>query len=194
MAQCSVRGSALIFDCFRDGKVMDLAHLANQSHIPLLQLYGLARNPPGTRTIICRILRNLSQAAFKQGQTELVQLYGKLLEATQDIENRTPMANFPPGTIVEIPNRGTRGIVVEVDELFQGDEHIELEKGLEEVHWYHVLIDGTDQCHYVPEPHIVQSEKTNPLKHPLITKFFNQKGANYIRNETPWDESKEETE
>lgn len=202
LAQCSLHGSVLVFDCFRGGKVMDLPTLAGKTHLPLLQLFHLARNPPSSRTMVHRILRNLVTASFKQGHVEPTQLYSALLRVTQRTgrKERPHKAdcNFPPGSLVRHCHLGYRGLVVDVDDRFQstgspGDPaggnpaEGDLAREEREQPWYHILVDGTNFTTYAAQSSLARDGSAQEVSHPLVGLFFKLGGkGRYIRNDEPW--------
>ncbi|MCB9398732.1 MAG: heat shock protein HspQ [Acidobacteria bacterium] len=194
LAQSCVRGGVLIFDCFREGMVMDLPQLASQSHVPLMQLYHLSRNPPSARTMIYRILRNLVTACFKHGQMEPVQLYSSLMKITNRHGEKdlidSKSFHYPAGSLVKHSLFGYRGLVVDVDEQFEGDaSHLaKLDPApAKDQPWYHILVDGSNFTTYAAESQLCHDDSNREISHPLVTLFFKMgKNGHYIRNDEPW--------
>lgn len=55
--------------------------------------------------------------------------------------------------------------------------------------WYHVLVDGADQCTYVAEENLELDRSGKPVEHHLIDVFFEGfEDGSYIRNDFSWED------
>jgi len=86
------------------------------------------------------------------------------------------LIKFSPGLLVVHKKYGYRGVIIEVDDCFQGTE--EQYEGANASHppkdkpWYHVLVDGSDYVTYVPERQIELDPSSEPINHPRLTEIF----------------------
>jgi heat shock protein HspQ len=86
---------------------------------------------------------------------------------------------FAPGQLVRHKTRGYRGLVFDVDARFNDtvnwiDEFDAIEI-LEEMPWYHVLVEGEKHSSYVAEENLVpvsRFETADEFDHPLLPQLF----------------------
>ncbi len=98
--------------------------------------------------------------------------------------------NFERGLIVCHKRYGYRGVVVDYDLECRADERWyqsnKTQPGRSQP-WYHVLVDETDQNTYAAEENLQPDPSGQPVRHPLIVRFFGEFVDNrYIRNDQPW--------
>jgi heat shock protein HspQ len=88
----------------------------------------------------------------------------------------TAQARFSIGQVICNPAIGYRGVVVDVDAEFDGDEkwqrqvanyHLRLEQP-----WYHVLIENADFLTYVAECDLEADDTGEPIVNPAVRVFF----------------------
>ena len=96
------------------------------------------------------------------------------------------LIKYSPGQLIVHKKYGYRGVIVEVDDSFQGTE--EQYHGANTTNpprdepWYHILVDGSDYVTYVPEGQIDADSSLEPINHPRITEIFHDfKGGRYLR-------------
>jgi heat shock protein HspQ len=84
---------------------------------------------------------------------------------------------FALGEIVRHCHDEVRGVVMEVDDCFRGDEEAYQSlpgiKPAKAQPWYHVLLDGEDHIMYLPEHHLESDVTGEPVVHPLLCQVFN---------------------
>jgi heat shock protein HspQ len=87
----------------------------------------------------------------------------------------TAHGNFSVGDIVHHLKFDYRGVVIDVDPVFDGSEgwyeQVALSRPPKDRPWYHVLTD-TGQQTYVAERHLESDSSGDPVEHPLLTQFF----------------------
>ena len=69
-----------------------------------------------------------------------------------------------------------RGVIVDVDPVFQGSEEwyekVALSRPPKDRPWYHVLVDGFGYRTYVAERNLQEDDSGAPVVHPEIDDFF----------------------
>ena len=69
-----------------------------------------------------------------------------------------------------------RGVIVDVDEKFLGDEQwyqqVARSRPPKDKPWYHVLVHGGNQTTYVAERNLASDRATEPVEHPLVDEYF----------------------
>jgi len=89
-------------------------------------------------------------------------------------------ANFGIGTIIRHKLFGYRGVVFDVDPIFNGtDEWYEAmarSRPPKDRPWYHVLPDGQRHTTYVAERNLERDPDGAPIQHPLLDDLFEGKG------------------
>jgi len=85
-------------------------------------------------------------------------------------------AKFSPGSIVHHVRFDYRGVVVDVDPVFQGTEEwyetMAKSRPPKDKPWYHVLVDGGDASTYVAERNLEPDPSGRPIDHPEVGFFF----------------------
>ena len=83
---------------------------------------------------------------------------------------------FSVGQLVHHRLFDYRGVIVDVDETFQGTEEwyetVARSRPPKDRPWYHVLVSGSQQVTYVAERHLEADESGEPVRHPLLGEFF----------------------
>ncbi|MCG8417417.1 MAG: heat shock protein HspQ [Proteobacteria bacterium] len=97
------------------------------------------------------------------------------------------MAKFQSGQIVHHKRFGYRGVVVSVDQTFQGTEEwyqqVARSRPPKDNPWYHVLVHDSNAETYVAERHLELDESEEPIEHPLVSMFFDElRDGRYIRD------------
>ncbi len=97
------------------------------------------------------------------------------------------MPKFESGQVIHHKRLGYRGVVLAVDDEFQGVEHHAQRDTCARVArdkpWYHVLVDGSEEEAYVAERHLELDESEAPVEHPLLGVFFDElRSGRYVRN------------
>lgn len=93
---------------------------------------------------------------------------------------------FSLGDIVKHLQMGFRGVIVEIDDQFRGDERAYRDlpgvKPSREQPWYHVLVDGEENVTYLPEHALELDGSGVPIMHPMIAQVFhNFENGRYSR-------------
>lgn len=85
-------------------------------------------------------------------------------------------AAFAPGQLIHHRLFHYRGVIVDVDPVFQGtEEWYELmakTRPPKAEPWYHVLVDGQMTETYVAERNLEQDLAPEPIDHPLVERLF----------------------
>lgn len=97
----------------------------------------------------------------------------------------THRAKFGVGDVVHHLEFDYRGVIVDVDAIFQGKdewyEQMALSKPPKEYPWYRVLVDGADHMTYVAERHL-EPDSGGPVRHPQLADFFDEfEDGRYVR-------------
>ena len=92
---------------------------------------------------------------------------------------------FSVGQIVHHKLFDYRGIIVDVDPVFNGTEgwyeQVALSRPPKDKAWYHVLVDGATHQTYVAERNLEPDDLGQPINHPLIADLFSElKEGKYI--------------
>ena len=85
-------------------------------------------------------------------------------------------AKFAVGQVVHHVKFDYRGVVVDVDAVFQGTEEwydtVARSRPPKDQPWYHVLVDGAAHSTYVAERHLEPDESGDQISHPAIGQYF----------------------
>ena len=93
---------------------------------------------------------------------------------------------FAPGDVVVHVHSKQRGVIVEVDEVFNGPDEMLRDmtrhRGPKLKPWYYVLFEATSESLYVAECHLLLDPSGKPVNHPMITSVFTEfENGRYIR-------------
>ena len=97
------------------------------------------------------------------------------------------MPKFESGQVIHHKRFGYRGVIVSVDETFQGSDDwyrdVARSRPPKDRPWYHVLVDGSNHETYVAERHLELDSTREPIEHPLVQVFFDElRDGRYVRN------------
>ena len=85
-------------------------------------------------------------------------------------------ARFGVGQLVRHLRFGYRGVVVDVDPEFGLSdawyEEVARSRPPRDRPWYHVLVDDAEHTTYVAERHLEADPSGEPVRHPLIDRYF----------------------
>ena len=85
-------------------------------------------------------------------------------------------ANFTVGQLIHHRLFDYRGVVVDVDPSYLGDdewyERVARSRPPKDSPWYHVLVDGSDVQTYVAEQNLEKDLYDAPVDHPMIDDYF----------------------
>jgi heat shock protein HspQ len=85
-------------------------------------------------------------------------------------------ARFAVGQLVDHRLFGYRGVVFDVNATFELDdewyEQVARTRPPKDQPWYHVLVHDSDGVTYVAERNLEAASTTEPVRHPLVTRFF----------------------
>ena len=85
-------------------------------------------------------------------------------------------AKFAVGELIHHRLFDYRGVIVDVDQTFQGTE--EWYRNVARSHppkdrpWYHVLVHDSDHSTYVAERNLEADTELRPIEHPMLGQFF----------------------
>ena len=85
-------------------------------------------------------------------------------------------AKFHIGQLVHHLRFDYRGVVVDVDPVFQGDDEwydeVALSRPPKDQPWYHVLVDNAEHMTYVAERHLEPDTGGGPIRHPDLERYL----------------------
>ncbi|MDA0656135.1 MAG: heat shock protein HspQ [Proteobacteria bacterium] len=88
----------------------------------------------------------------------------------------TTKAKFYPGQVIHHRRFEYRGVIVDVDPDFQGEdawyEAMARSRPPKDKPWYHVLVNNADHMTYVAERNLEADIGDEPINHPAIRQFF----------------------
>ena len=88
----------------------------------------------------------------------------------------TRRARFAVGQLVQHRLFGYRGVIYDVDPVFQGSdewyEQVARSRPPKDAPWYHVLVDGSEATTYVAERNLAPDEQGGPVRHPRVEELF----------------------
>lgn len=95
---------------------------------------------------------------------------------------------FSVGELVHHKLFDYRGVIVDVDQNFQGtDEWYDIvakSRPPKNKPWYHVLVHDSIRSTYVAEQNLEPDGSKEPIKHPMLEHFFsNLDNGKYVRND-----------
>ena len=95
----------------------------------------------------------------------------------------TVHTNFTIGQRIRHQHFDYRGVIVDVDPVFQGSDEwytqVALSRPPKDKPWYRVLVHESDYETYVAERHLEIDDTSDPIEHPLLPQYFSdfQDGA-----------------
>ena len=88
----------------------------------------------------------------------------------------TDRSQFYIGQVVHHRKFDYRGVIIDVDAEFEGDdewyEQVALSRPPKDAPWYHILVHDANNETYVAEQNLVEDETQEPVNHPLLESFF----------------------
>jgi heat shock protein HspQ len=85
---------------------------------------------------------------------------------------------FSVGELVHHRLFGYRGVIVDVDQNFQGSEEwyevVAKSRPPKNKPWYHVLVHESDHSTYVAEQNLETDDELEPIIHPMVEHFFSK--------------------
>ena len=88
------------------------------------------------------------------------------------------MSKFTIGQTVLHLKFEYRGVIIDVDETFQGTEEwyevVARSRPPKDQPWYHVLVHGSASQTYVAQRNLEPDESGEPIEHPALDKFFDR--------------------
>jgi heat shock protein HspQ len=88
----------------------------------------------------------------------------------------TDRSQFNIGQVVHHRKFDYRGVIIDVDAEFEGDdewyEQVALSRPPKDAPWYHILVDNADHMTYVAERHLEADDSLMPVSHPYINNIF----------------------
>jgi len=97
-------------------------------------------------------------------------------------------AQFSVGEVVRHLKFGYRGVIVDVDPVFQGSEDwyriMAKSRPPKDRPWYHVLVHDATHQTYVAERHLERDADGGQINHPELSRYFDlfQQGRYYRRD------------
>ncbi len=90
----------------------------------------------------------------------------------------TSKAAFSIGQLIHHKLFNYRGVIYDVDPIFQGTEEwyqqVAKSRPPKDKPWYHVLVDGQSMQTYVAERNLEADEMEKPVDNPLVEEVFEQ--------------------
>eukprot|EP00752_Nemacystus_decipiens_P017372 g15567.t1 len=87
-------------------------------------------------------------------------------------------AKYTPGQIVRHRRFDYRGVIIDVDPVFQGSEdwyeEVAKSRPPKDRPWYHVLVDQDEAVTYVAERHLTPDGDPAPIDHPMLDDFLGE--------------------
>ncbi len=102
-------------------------------------------------------------------------------------QTTTHSARFRVGQVIQHRLFEYRGVVFDVDPVFQGSdewyERMAQTRPPRNQPWYHVLPDGETHTTYVAERNLTECETPHPISHPELDRHFTRfaRGAYVLR-------------
>jgi heat shock protein HspQ len=98
-------------------------------------------------------------------------------------------AKFSVGVVIHHRLFGYRGVVVDVDANFAGDdawyEQVARSRPPKDAPWYHVLVNDATHSTYVAERNLELDDSQQPVQHPLLDRFFSSfSGDRYLSHQS----------
>ena len=88
------------------------------------------------------------------------------------------IAQFRPGQVIHHKLFDYRGVVVDVDPVFQGSEEwyqqMARSQPPKDKPWYHVLVHDAAHTTYVAERNLDPDHSMEPIRHPLLGAHFDK--------------------
>lgn len=85
-------------------------------------------------------------------------------------------AHFAPGELIHHKRFGYRGVVVDVDPVFQLSEEwyeqMARSRPPKDEPWYHVLVHEAMHMTYVAQRNLEPDDVGGPIRHPLLADYF----------------------
>lgn len=92
-------------------------------------------------------------------------------------------AKFNIGDLIYHKKQGYRGVIVDVDPLFQASGRYNpqaCKRAFAKRHpWYRVLVDGSSQITYVEEPFLETDNSNERIQHPNLNDYLIMKQGHY---------------
>ncbi len=99
------------------------------------------------------------------------------------------IARYSPGELVHHRFFDYRGVVADVDATFQQSdewyEEVARSRPPKNEPWYHVLVHDAQHMTYVAERNLESDTSTDPIRHPMLDRFFTDFRQGRYRNEEP---------
>ena len=80
------------------------------------------------------------------------------------------------GQLVHHKKFDYRGVIIDVDAVFEGTEEwyqqVALSRPPKDKPWYHVLVHNSEQMTYVAERHLEQDHSNEAINHPAVDMYF----------------------
>lgn len=87
-------------------------------------------------------------------------------------------AKFSVGELIHHRLFDYRGVIVDVDQSFQGTEEwyrsVARSRPPKDSPWYHVLVHDSDHATYVAERNLEADPELQPIVHPMLGQFFSR--------------------
>ena len=187
LARATTEEGTFYIDCFNAGRPLGEAVGAKIEE----RLADTESPTPSADSILSRVLRNLINGHCLLFQKSEMDLYYYLFQNLSfDGSAPSEMPSFSPGDLVQHKRYGYRGVVVEYDLEFMGEEswyqsnRTQPDKNQP---WYNVLVDGTEQVTYAAQTSLEVDSDIERVMHPLVPVFFSgfEHGC-YWRNGRAW--------
>jgi heat shock protein HspQ len=98
-------------------------------------------------------------------------------------------AKFHIGQLVHHLRFDYRGVIVDVDPIFRGDDEwydqVALSRPPKDQPWYHVLVDNAEHMTYVAERHLEPDPSGGPIHHPDLERYLGPFAEGSYRSRQP---------
>ncbi len=187
LARASTDDGTFFVDCFNAGRPLTEGVGDKIAE----RLTGTESPIPSADSILTRVLRNLVNGHCLLFQKSEMDLYYYLAQSlSSESAKVSELPNFAPGDLVQHKRYGYRGVVVEYDLEFRGEESWYRSNRTQpdkDQPWYNVLVDGTEQVTYAAQTSLEADTDEDQVMHPLVPVFFSGfKNRCYWRNGRAW--------
>lgn len=87
-------------------------------------------------------------------------------------------AQFGVGVCVHHKRFGYRGVVIDVDPVFDGTDEwydkVAKSRPPKDSPWYHVLVHDSDHMTYVAERNLSADDSHQPIRHPMLDEYLQE--------------------
>lgn len=199
LARADVDDRPYLFDCYDNGRILTNQDIYISTLNTGFDIFTLLNYPPTAVDMISRVLCNLVNSYYRDGDLENSRLCGRLLAELRKadpqrlhLESRRQggVPLFSHGELVRHKRYPYRGVVVDYDSVCQAEDewyYGNQTQPKRDQPWYYVLVAGSDHNTYVAQNNLERDLTAVEVEHPLIATYFSRfLNGKYIRNKIPW--------